>query len=211
MKDTGQPVGDAGDDYIGFDRFGRTADMNWRKTSDSSELDHIQYGYNRASNRTWRKNLVAAASGGGQDEAYQYDGLYQLSDFSRGNLNINHTLVGAIPENEEQFSYDPTGNWLGYVRKSDGAVDLDQTRVNNQDNQITQLDASSDGIAHDLAGNTTLMPPDAGGDWSKSLTLTWDGWNRIVKVVDDTTEVAAYQYDGLYRRTTRTVSSVEVS
>ncbi|MEM1296276.1 MAG: RHS repeat-associated core domain-containing protein, partial [Verrucomicrobiota bacterium] len=52
------------------------------------------------------------------------------------------------------------------------------------------------------------MPPDSSGDWSKSLTLTWDGWNRIVKVVDDATEVAAYQYDGLYRRTTRTVSGV---
>ncbi|MEM1296277.1 MAG: hypothetical protein AAGH89_12995 [Verrucomicrobiota bacterium] len=152
IKDAAQPVGDAGDDYIGFDRFGRTADMNWRKTSDSSELDHIQYGYNRASNRTWRKNLVATS---GQDEAYRYDGLYQLSDFSRGNLNINHTLVGAIPENQEQFSYDPTGNWLGYVRKSDGSVDLDQTRVNNKDNQITQIDASSEGIVHDKAGNTT--------------------------------------------------------
>ncbi len=27
--------------------------MNWRKTTDSGELDHIKYGYNR----TWRKNL----------------------------------------------------------------------------------------------------------------------------------------------------------
>ena len=205
IKDASQPVGDAGDDYIGFDRFGRTVDMNWRKTVGGSELDHIQYGYNRASNRTWRKNLVAAS---GQDEAYKYDGLYQLSDFSRGNLNINRTGIGAIPETEEQFTYDPTGNWQAYIRKSDGSVDLDQTRVNNKDNQITQIDDSSDGIAHDLAGNTTQMPPDASGDWSKSLTITWDAWNRIVKVEDGATEVGAYQYDGLYRRTTKTVSGV---
>ncbi len=205
IKEAGQPVGDAGDDYIGFDRFGRTIDMNWRKTVGGTELDHIQYGYNRASNRTWRKNLVAAS---GQDEAYQYDGLYQLSDFSRGNLNINCTLVGAIPEAEEEFTYDPTGNWQAYVRKSDGATDLDQTRVNNKDNQVTQIDASSDGIAHDLAGNTTQMPPDASGDWNESLTITWDAWNRIVKVEDGGAEVGAYEYDGLYRRTTKTVSGV---
>ncbi len=205
IKDASQPVGDAGDDYIGFDRFGRTVDMNWRKTVGGSELDHIQYGYNRASNRTWRKNLVATSS---QDEAYQYDGLYQLSDFARGDLNINHTLVCAVPKAKEHFTYDPTGNWQAYVQKSDGTTDLDQSRANNKDNQITQIDGSSDRVAHDKAGNTTQMPPDASGDWSKSLTLTWDAWNRIVEVEDEATEVGAYQYDGLYRRTTKTVSSV---
>ncbi len=204
IKDASQPVGDAGDDYIGFDRFGRTVDMNWRKTTDGTALDHIQYGYNRASNRSWRKNLATS----GQDEAYRYDGLYQLRDFARGNLNINCTLVGAIPEAEEEFTYDPTGNWQAYVRKSDGTTDLDQTRANNKDNQITQIDGSSGGIAHDLAGNATQMPPDASGDWDKSLTITWDAWNRIVKLEDGGAEVGAYEYDGLYRRTTKTVSGV---
>ncbi len=144
----------------------------------------------------------------GQDEAYEYDGLYQLSDLARGTLNISRDRIGAIPDAEEQFTYDPTGNWDAYVRKSDGSVDLDQTRVNNKDNQVTQIDLSSDGIAHDLAGNTTQMPPDGSGDWSNSLTLTWDAWNRITKVEDGATEVSAYQYDGLYRRSTKTVSGV---
>ncbi len=103
IKDVAQPVGDAGDNYIGFDRFGRTVDMNWRKTIGGDELDHIQYGYNRASNRTWRKNLATAS---GQDEAYQYDGLYGLSDFSRGNLNINRTLIGAFIPDVEKTSQD---------------------------------------------------------------------------------------------------------
>jgi hypothetical protein len=30
-KQAGQPVGDAGDPYNGYDRFGRTVDINWSK------------------------------------------------------------------------------------------------------------------------------------------------------------------------------------
>lgn len=54
-----------------------------------------------------------------------------------GNLNLNQTAIGAIPAANETFSYDPTGNWTAYTRASDGSTDLDQTRVNNRDNQLT--------------------------------------------------------------------------
>ncbi|MEM7314380.1 MAG: hypothetical protein AAF497_14630, partial [Planctomycetota bacterium] len=198
IKAISAPVGDAGDPYIGLDRFDRTVDMLWQKTGDQTALDHIQYGYNRASNRTWRKNLVAPS---GQDEAYKYDGLYQLKEFSRGNLNLNQTLIGGIPASVESFEYDPTGNWLGYERKTEGVVDLDQTRVNNKDNQITQFDGSSEGVDHDRAGNATLMPHDASGSWTKCYTLSWDAWNRLVKVESGAILIASYEYDGLFRRT----------
>ena len=50
---TGEPIGDAGDPYSGYDRFGRTIDMRWIKTSDSSSLSRIQYGYDRMNRRLW--------------------------------------------------------------------------------------------------------------------------------------------------------------
>ncbi len=52
--------------------------------------------------------------------------------------------------------------------------------------------------AHDAAGNMTTVPqPDAP---ASEYTLTWDAWNRLVKVSDGTTTVAEYAWDGSNRR-----------
>ena len=125
---------------------------------------------------------------------YNYDGLYQVKGAARGDLNINRTAIGGVPKRQEGFSYDPTGNWTRYTSAIDGVEDLDQSRVNNQDNQIVQIDGSGVGVAHDKAGNTTKMPPDASGEWDESYNLIWNAWNRLVTVKDDSetpVEVAA--------------------
>ena len=206
FKPTTAPNGDAGDKYNGYDRFGRTVDMRWIKTPGASVRDRIQYGYDRANNRTWRKNL--AATNKGKDNAYQYDGLYQVKQNAVGTLNTNQTAIGAIPGEQENFSYDPSGNWTNYQRAENGTEVLDQSRVNNQDNQVTQIDGSSDAIAYDKAGNATKLPPGADGDWSKHFQLKWDGWNRLVEIRDENgVLVAAYAYDGLFRRTTKVVGT----
>jgi len=207
-KQGSEPVGDAGDPYTGYDRFGRTVDMRWLKTSNGSELDRIRYGYDRASNRKWRENLVATS---GEDSFYEYDGLYQVKDAARGDLNIAETAIGGIPKHEETFTYDPTGNWDDYLLEEDGSSVLSQSRIHNKDNQLTQIDGSSTGVSHDRAGNATLMPPDASGDWAESYTLVWDAWNRLVEVKDDTSAtVGAYAYDGIYRRITKTLSGTTI-
>ena len=41
--------------------------------------ERVQYGYDPASNRLWRRNPVA---GTGEDEFYTNDGLYQLGSCS---------------------------------------------------------------------------------------------------------------------------------
>jgi len=70
-----------GDVYWGLDRCGRVDNCLW-KTS-STTLAQIEYGYDRASNRTWRKDGVLS----GYDELYSYDGLYRLTDQQRGTRN----------------------------------------------------------------------------------------------------------------------------
>ncbi len=208
IKTASDPVGDAGDPYTGYDRFNRSVDLRWAKTSGGALLDEWLYGYNRASQRTWKSNYAATA-GDNQDDFYHYDGLYQVTRAARGELNLNHTAIGAIPVKEEMFLYDPTGNWNAYVEKSDGMIDLDQTRKNNKDNQITQVDGSSEDIAYDKAGNAIKMLPDAAGDWSEHYQLKWDGWDRLVEVKDSVgAVVAAYAYDGLTRRITKTIGAV---
>ncbi len=205
IKTASQPLGDAGDQYTGFDRFGRTVDMRWSTTANGAIRDRFQWGNDRAGNRSWKANL--AATSGGQDEKYEYDMLYQVTDFDRGTLNINRSAIGAIPANEQTWTYDPTGNWDRYTNADDGTETLDQTRIHNQDNQITQIDGSNTGILYDRAGNATQMPPDKDGDWSGFYRLKWDGWNRLVDVRGvGNALVATYAYDGMTRRTTKTVS-----
>lgn len=50
-------MGDAGDQYVGLDRFGRIVDKRWLNGS-AAEIDRIKYGYDQASNRQWRQNTV---------------------------------------------------------------------------------------------------------------------------------------------------------
>jgi hypothetical protein len=206
LRPGGGSEGDSGDAYDGYDRFGRVQEMRWQSSSTGTPIDAWQWGYNEASNRTWKKNLVATS---GQDEAYAYDGLYQVTRDAVGTLNTNRTAIGGVPGEEEDFTYDPTGNWLGYRRSDDGTVVLDQSRSNNKDNQLTQIDGDSALLAYDRAGNAETVAPGAGGDWSKCYRPIWDAWNRIVEVKDENwTTVQKNAYDGLSRRITKEAASV---
>ena len=68
IKEANPPLGDAGDPYTGYDRFGRTVDMRWKPSAGGDDLDRIQYGYDRANNRTWRQNLAAPQGGAGPSQ-----------------------------------------------------------------------------------------------------------------------------------------------
>ena len=118
----GEPVGDAGDAYTGYDRFGRTEKMLWIKphSGDSGydALVNVQWGYSRASQKTWRRDLLASPSTG-QDQHFGYDGLYQVAERQRGLLNVNATAVGDIPAQAESFGYDETGNKLTVPTRDD--------------------------------------------------------------------------------------------
>jgi hypothetical protein len=102
--------GEGGDQYTGLDRFGRIIDQRWRRTSNNADVERVKYGYDRGSNRAWRQNTVA---GTGQDEFYTYDGLQQVKTLDRGTLNAGKTGSSGTPAWEEDWNYDPTGNWHG--------------------------------------------------------------------------------------------------
>jgi RHS repeat-associated protein len=195
-----QPGGsdDGGDQYTGLDRFNRVIDILWIKPGATpQQLERLKYGFDPASNRVWRKEAVAPS--GGFDEQYSYDGLYQLATRKRGTLS-----GGSIssPNQVEDFTYDPTGNWPAYELTDNGVVVLDQTREHNPVNEITaitNLPSTPVATAYDPAGNMTTMPKV--GAWTTGQTLTWDAWNRLTAIVEGSTSIGAYQYDGLTRRT----------
>ncbi|MEZ6032063.1 MAG: RHS repeat-associated core domain-containing protein [Planctomycetaceae bacterium] len=186
--------------YAGLDRFGRTIDHRWYDyTSGTVDRARYSYGYDYNSSRTWKEDPVAAAATVNQDEFYGYDGLNRLKAADRGDLNGGKTLISTLTFGQD-WDLDQLGNWPNFTEDTDGngTNDLDQDRSHNDANEITDIDSSSNHVAHDAAGNMTKVPkPDS---WSAHYNLTWDAWNRLVKVVDGANTVAEYQYDGSNRR-----------
>lgn len=193
---------DAGDDMAGYDRFNRTMRMPWKKTTGGSVLADIAYGFDAASRRKWRQDLTPGAEAA-FDRFYGYDTLGQVKSADRGTLNENRTAIGGIPEEAEAWNYDEQGNWLAYLKKEDGINEIDQTRRNNQSNQITMVDGSNAGVAYDKNGNMLRVPI------GEALTgpprqLKWNAWNQLVEVRNDSDQLLQRNtYDGLFRRTTR--------
>src|SRR5580693_9094419 len=106
------PVGDGGDQYTGWDRFGRVIEQLWINDSGTA-LEQTEYGYDEANNRLYRANAVAEGLSANQDEFYTYDTLCQLLTLQRGTLNGGRTGIGGTPTWEEDFTFDATGNWSG--------------------------------------------------------------------------------------------------
>ena len=210
IKQGAEGTGDAGDQYTGLDRFGRVYDQRWLVTSSGTAVDRFQYGFDRNSNRVFRDNLVASS---GQDEYYSYDNLNQLSVLKRGDLNAGRTDISGTPVWQENFTFDPTGNWhgssSGYVTRTSGVIDLDQNRSNNPVNEITGFTTTTGTgwatPAYNAAGNMTTMPQPA--SLSNGYTAQYDAWNRMVELKNGTTTVATYRYDGATRRVTKLVGS----
>ncbi|WP_153559327.1 RHS repeat-associated core domain-containing protein [Roseimaritima sediminicola] len=191
---------DTGDIYAGLDRFGRVKDVRWRDVSAGTDLARIQYGYDRAGNRTWREN--PSDPNREHDWLYRYDGLHRLQSADRGQLNTAHSAIQTL-DLAQCWTLDPTGNWSHYRQddNGDGTWDLIQDRTANTVNEITDIDNLSGTPwttpAYDKNGNSTSIPrPDLGS--GASMTATYDAWNRMTKLVDNSTSntLLENEFDG---------------
>jgi len=194
--------------YAGLDRFGRTKDHRWYNyTSSPVDVARYLHGYDANSNRLWTDDTVAAANSVHQDELYTFDGLNRLTTTNRGDLTTNNTVIASKTFGQD-YGLDQLNNWSTFDEDPDGSGMslLNQTRDHNLANEITDIDSASTYVAHDAAGNMTTAPKP--GSWNAGLTLTWDAWNRLVKVQDGVNTVAEYQYDGKNRRVVKSVYTV---
>ena len=167
----------------------------------STTLEQLQYGFDRASRRTWQRRVLTDT----QDQSYNYDALSQVSHAARGSLNLNTTAISGIPASAESWDYDPTGNWRGYHAAANGAATLDQQRVHDRGNRLTQIEDNPNNMILDRVGRMRQAAPDASGDWDGKLEITWDAWSRVTSVKDNGEVVGEYTYDGQHRRVTREV------
>jgi RHS repeat-associated protein len=188
--------GEAGDPYLGLDRFGRVIDQRWIDSgSVSTPLDRFQYGHDRNSNRLYRENLVndefsELYHANGASEGY--DNLNQLTAFSRGEFTSGKHTIGS-PEREQEWDLDAMGNWESITTDS-----VEQGRQHNRQNQVT--DVESNELAFDDNGNTIV---DECGS-----ALVYDAWNRLVGF-DNGADSAMYVYDALNRRVQETESATD--
>jgi RHS repeat-associated protein len=206
-----------------LDRFGRVKDACWHKASGSVDVARIQYGYDRASNRSWRYDAVARSQSKSLDELYQYDGLQRLKSLDRGKLDTPRTgLDSGSGSFGECWTLDETGNWKGYRRdyNGDGSWDVVQSRTSNAVNEIVAT-TGTPAPAYDAAGNMTSLGSGGGTGWAEltlndwsdlelsewaampltsggatGLTATYDAWNRLVKLSRETETARTYHYDG---------------
>ena len=81
--------------YQGFDRFGRVVDQLWYDYGSSADADRFKYGYDRAGNRVWKENDVAANLG---TPVHLDDEVYRLIAADRGNLKATHDGIVAGTE-----------------------------------------------------------------------------------------------------------------
>jgi RHS repeat-associated protein len=192
---------ETGDIYSGLDRFGRVKDNRWWNDGTSTDTDRIQYGYDRAGNRVWRKNPVADALGKRYDEVYGYDAAQRLKTMDRGTISGSNL---TNPTFAQCWTLDPTGNWKGFREDADGngTWDLVQARTANTVNEITDVTNTTGAAwidpAYNRAGNMTTMPRPS--DSTQSYAATYDAWNRLVKLAAGANTVSEYQYDGAKRR-----------
>jgi RHS repeat-associated protein len=179
-------TGDAGDKYVGLDRFGRVVDQNWYNAGSSTSVDEYLYGYDRDGNITYRSNAIDAA----MSELYSYDSLGQLAGFERGTLNSTNTAISGTPSASQSWGLDALGNWTSVT--TNGTT---QSRTANQGNQYSAIGGATP--AYDANGNMTT---DENGQH-----YVFDAWNRLMTVKDSSeTTIADYSYDGLGRRLTET-------
>ena len=194
---------DTGDIYLGWDRFGRVKDNYWYDYGSTTDVDRIKYGYDRAGNRIWRENTVAASYGKHFDELYAYDLIHRLKHMDRGDLNALKDAVTNL-QFAQCWKLDETGNWSNFREDDDGdsSWDLVQNRTNNKVNEITNVTKTTGPSwvtpAYSKAGNMTTVPKPA--DPTVGFTCTYDAWNRLVKIEEGDDTVAEYEYDGAKRR-----------
>ncbi|WP_428940632.1 RHS repeat-associated core domain-containing protein [Fontivita pretiosa] len=187
--------------YSGLDRFGRVVDQLWRDYGASADRERFGHGYDRNSNRVYRDHTVTS----GKDEYYAYDNLNRLTSMDRGDLNANRDAISGTPAKEEDWTLDATGNSSGYVTRTSGTTDLNQTRGHNKANEISSISetvgpAWADPV-QDAVGNMTTFPKLSSP--ATALTGKYDAWNRLVEVKEGANLVGSYSYDGLGRRITK--------
>ncbi|MFC1602278.1 RHS repeat-associated core domain-containing protein [Pseudomonadota bacterium] len=204
---------------------GVTATYSYNANNWITGLDHANgggtiagfgHGYDKEGNKLYADK----AHNPGKSEAYDYDDLYRLIDYTVG------TVVGStvpVPVTQRGYDLDKVGNWDQFTVDDDGAGPGVPVDYNNTPNQMNEYDdpssdgtvADDDGIPDDFMDDITTPGAD-GENFAHTHTgnraedgkrvYEYDDENRLVQVTRKFDSVVSeYQYDALGRRVVKTV------
>jgi RHS repeat-associated protein len=189
-----------------WDRLGRVLDERWKRSGATYAYDRNQYTYDRASNRV-SKNMTSTTqppTGQGKDEFYVMDNLNRLTKINRGVLASGQITDANAKFAQSWTALESQGDWRTRIEDTNGGGaggSTTQSRTHNKANEVLTVTGDSTPWAtpaYDLAGNLTTAPQP--GAEPTANTLTYDAWNRLVKVQAGATELAEFQYDAGGRR-----------
>jgi len=129
----------------------------------------INYGYDRASNRTWDENTVQA----GSSKVYTYDSLHRLSQYKAGVLNTNKDDTTSLwSGGAQKWTLDPVGNQTAVDAYRLGIADASGIQ------RLVEL-----GGQHPQQGQRVCRPhrarnlgriPNAGDGFSSDTSAQWE-------------------------------------
>lgn len=187
-----------GGNPVEWDRWGQPLDERWKRSGATFNYDRYQYTYDRVSNRMTR-DVTPNSPPSGRDEYYVYDNLHRLTKINRGNLSGGQITDANANFTQNWDTLESQGNWRSWIEDTNGGGaggSTTQARTHNKANEVLTATGNSPAWvapAHDLAGNLTTVPQP--GAESTANTLTYDAWNRLVKVQAGATTLTEFQYD----------------
>ena len=171
---------DTGTTDVGYDGLRRPVQLRHLR-GDDSLIAGFGHTYDRLDNALGENKLHDAAN----DEHYQYDSAYRLTQFQRPD-------VGAIAPLQSQWTLDGVGNWS----QVDG-----ETRQHSSFNEVIQR--SEGGVTSVLSDDNGNVTDDG------THTFEWDYRNRLRTVTrkSDGQVVTTYSYDANGRRIRKVVAN----
>ena len=166
-------TGDAGDEVVGLDRYGRVVSQNWQETSGdtTTTVAGDAYTYDNDGNVLTKDDLVTSAL----DQTFTYDGLNQITSFSESGGTVDtHTIASQ----SQAWTYDALGNMTEVT--TDGTS---QSLARSMRRTNIHLFRERARLGYDTDGNMTA---DQNG-----LHYVYNAWNELVDVYNSSSETSA--------------------
>ena len=188
-------LNDAGDTDIGYDGLRRTIQLRHLR-NDNSLIVGFEYGHDRMNNRTFKRLLHDL----GNSDLYEYDSVYRLINFERGELNAQGDAI-ITPSTEvsqgQQWNLDGVGNWDKTTITDENGQQKEDDREHSSFNELIVQEGAT--LRYDDNGN---LVEDA------EYTYQYDSRNRLrIATRKANGVVAEYFYDAMGRRIRKEVSN----
>jgi|GEM_PF-3413750 len=197
-------LNDAGNTDIGYDGLRRPVQLRHLRAN-NSQIVGFTHTYDRMNN----KRNEPKGHDNSNSEIYNYDSVYRVVDFERGQLNAQGDSVVTPSPNalqRQRWNLDGLGNWRDNDITEGGVLTAEDREHSSFNELISTRNGAPVALVYDDNGNLIN---------DGTLLFEWDYRNRLKRVRSASTGnplVATYAYDAANRRIRKDVAgSAEIS